>query len=101
VVTRSASIRRSTFSGSKRPSVHTVFMPTARLVITPVNRPERWNSGAENNPQLGREPPGIGLPDSASMIIMRKPLKIADVRNVIRQRWLSSAPLARPVVPLV
>ena len=41
VVTRSASMSLRIFSGSKRPSVHTVFMPTARLVITPVNRPER------------------------------------------------------------
>ena len=79
----------------------TVFMPTARLVITPVNRPERWNSGAEKSPQLGSELPGSGFPDSDSMIIMRKPLKIAEVRNVTRLRWLSSAPLARPVVPLV
>ena len=85
MVTLSRSMISSAFSGSKRGSIVTIApAPTAQFIVQVW--PNEWNSGS--------------APSSTSFSsISAKPAVVRQLRS--RLACVSSAPLGRPVVPLV
>ena len=98
-VQRSRSIVRMASDGSKRPSFQTVRTPVASDMIAALCRPETWNSGFVTNTQGGKNcASGCG---GGASIMPRMPLHEVSMTIAIALRWLCTAPLGRPVVPLV
>ena len=94
VVTPSFSIRRSTSSGSKRPSRRTTFAPIDAIMTTPATSPDTWKRGVVRSVQGGAV--GIGAPVA---IRVAAPFSVWRATAARIDRWVSTAPFARPVVP--
>ena len=83
--------------GSKRPSGHTFVCPLYREEMAVARRPETWNKGKTARFTGTNEGSG-GVFD---MSRARAPIIIWVMQKAITIRWLSTAALGRPVVPLV
>jgi hypothetical protein len=99
-VTPSSSINRRALSGSNRPSGITSLMP-ARVPTTRLEwQPDTWNRG-EVSSAVVRAP--IAAPSAVSGNAMPMAIVLNSVfcRLATMLRCVDTAPLGRPVVPLV